>query len=335
MKIFIEIPTWLGDAVMTSPAIENIIKTYPKAKLTLFGSFVSSEVLKRHPNVEETILDDSKLSGNRYKNLWTLAKNAKKFDLAFSFRKNFTTKFLMFFLKSKKKFIYKRYTKAKRHQVLRYNDFINKSLDINLEANDLKLYFKKFNFAKPTLGLSPGAAYGSAKRWYPKEFAKVALGLHKKYNIVILGSKNEVKIASEIEKELRKNKVKNYTNLVGNTSIQELVEIIAGLSIILTNDSGPLHISAAFKIKTLAIFGPTDFTESSGWHNDNEIIIKKNLPCMPCAKRVCPLKHHKCMKELKAKDVLASLDKANDLNIKIKGEEKINPKKSINSKNIK
>ncbi len=343
MKIFIEIPTWLGDAVMTSPAIENIIKMYPKAKLTLFGSFVSLEVLKKHPNVEENIFDDSKLGGNRYKNLRTLAKTAGKFDLAFSFRKNFTTKFLMFFLKSKKKFIYKRYTTTKnhqknhqkRHQVLRYNDFINKSLSINLEAGDLKLYFTKFKFSKPTLGLNPGATYGSAKRWYPEEFAKVALSLHKEYDIIIFGSKNEEKIASEIEKELKKNKVRNYTNLAGKTTIQELVEIIAGLSLFLTNDSGPLHLSAAFKIRTLAIFGPTNFMETSGWHNDNEQIIKKNLACMPCMKRVCPLKHHKCMKELKAKDVLASFNKENDLRAKTKGKEKKDTKNSKNTKNNK
>jgi heptosyltransferase-2 len=60
MRIFIEIPTWLGDAVMTTPAIENIIKIYPDAKLTIFGSFVSTKIFLDHPNVEKIVIDYSK-----------------------------------------------------------------------------------------------------------------------------------------------------------------------------------------------------------------------------------------------------------------------------------
>ena len=60
LKIFIEIPTWLGDAVMTTPAIENIVKTYPEAKLTIYGSFVSTRLFLHHPNVEKIFIDESK-----------------------------------------------------------------------------------------------------------------------------------------------------------------------------------------------------------------------------------------------------------------------------------
>ena len=56
MKIFIEIPTWLGDAVMSTPAIENIVKTYPEAKLTIFGSFVSTRLFLYHPNLEKIVI---------------------------------------------------------------------------------------------------------------------------------------------------------------------------------------------------------------------------------------------------------------------------------------
>ena len=108
MKIFIEIPTWLGDAVMTTPAIENIIQTHPKAKLTIFGSFVSTKLFLHHPNVENIIIDDSRKSGNRYVNLFKLAQQAGVVDIALSFRKNFTTKFLLFFVKAKSKYIYER-----------------------------------------------------------------------------------------------------------------------------------------------------------------------------------------------------------------------------------
>ena len=110
-KIFIEIPTWLGDAIMITPAIENIVKHYANCELIIFGSVVSTTLFKFHPNLKEIIIDDSKNDGNRYINLRKLAKSVGKVDIAFSFRKNFTTKFLLWFISSPLKFKYQRYTK--------------------------------------------------------------------------------------------------------------------------------------------------------------------------------------------------------------------------------
>ncbi|WP_044418814.1 lipopolysaccharide heptosyltransferase II [Halarcobacter anaerophilus] len=306
-KIFIEIPTWLGDAIMTSPAIENIIKTYPEAKITLLGSFVSTQAFKNFKNIEKVLVDDSKKSGNRYLNLIKIAKSVGKVDLAISFRRSLSSKFMMFFIDAKKKFNYKRLTKKEIHQVLRYNDFVNKVLNLDNKAGDLKLYFKPFSYAKPTLGINPGATYGSAKRWYPEEFAKVAIALSKKYDIVIFGGPSETDIAKDIENELIKNGITNYQNLAGKTTIPELIEHIAGLELFITNDSGPMHVAAAYKVKTVAIFGPTKFTETNQWNNPNEIIVTKNLECAPCMKRKCPLGHHNCMKLIKAEDVLKKI----------------------------
>lgn len=309
MKIFIEIPTWLGDAIMTTPAIQNIIKTYPDAKITLLGSFVSTQAFKDYPNIEKVLVDDTKKSGNRYKNLISLAKSIGKVDLAISFRRSFSSKFMMFFVKAKKKFNYKRLTKEEIHLCIRYNDFVNKVLNLNNQVGDLKLYFKPFLYFKPTLGINPGATYGSAKRWYPNEFAKVAITLASKYDIVIFGGPAETDIANDIEKELIKNGITNYQNLAGKTTIPELIEKIAGLDLFITNDSGPMHIAAAYKTKTIAIFGPTKFTETNQWNNDkNGLIVTKNLECAPCMKRSCPLKHHNCMKEIAADDVLKAVE---------------------------
>ncbi len=310
MKIFIEIPTWLGDAIMTTPAIQNIIKTYPDAKITILGSFVSTQAFKDYPNIERVLVDDTKKSGNRYKNLISLAKSIGKVEIAISFRRSFSSKFMMFFLKAKKKFNYKRLTKEEIHLCIRYNDFVNKVLNLNNKVGDLKLYFKPFSYPKPTLGINPGATYGSAKRWYPNEFAKVAITLASKYDIVIFGGPSETDIANDIEKELIKNGITNYQNLAGKTTISELIEKIAGLDLFITNDSGPMHIAAAYKTKTIAIFGPTKFTETNQWNNDkNGLIVTKNLECAPCMKRTCPLKHHNCMKEITADDVLKAVEK--------------------------
>ena len=307
-KIFIEIPTWLGDAIMTTPAVENIIKTYPDAKITLLGSFVSTQAFQGFKNIEHILIDETKKSGNRYFNLIKLAKRIGKVDIALSFRRSISSKFMMFFVKAKKKYQYKRLTKEEIHQVLRYNDFVNYSFKTNLPAGDLKLYYTPHIFAKPTLGINPGATYGSAKRWYPKEFSNVAIAPAKQYDIVIFGGPGEVDIANDIEKELKEKGIINYTNLAGKTTIPKLIEYIAGLDVFLTNDSGPMHIAAAYKINTIAVFGPTRFKETNQWNNPNEHIISKNLECAPCMKRVCPLQHHNCMKLITAKDVLAIVE---------------------------
>ncbi|MFY9074862.1 glycosyltransferase family 9 protein [Malaciobacter mytili] len=293
---------------MTTPAIENIIKTYPNAKIILLGSYVSTQAFKGFKNVTKVIIDNSKKQNNRYLNLIKIAKEVGKVDLAISFRRSFSSKFMMFFIKAKKKFNYRRLVKEEIHLVLRYNDFVNKVLNLNNKAGDLKLYFKPFTYLKPTLGINPGATYGSAKRWYPNEFAKVAISLSSKYNIVIFGGPMETDIAKDIEEELIKNGILNYENLAGKTTIPELIEKIAGLDLFITNDSGPMHIAAAYKVKTIAIFGPTKFTETNQWNNEKGKIITKNLECAPCMKRSCPLKHHNCMKLITSNDVLKVID---------------------------
>jgi heptosyltransferase-2 len=316
-KILIEVPTWLGDCVMTTPAINNIIKQYPTHKLIIFGSFVSTKVFLNHPNVTKIIIDDSKNKGNRYINLYNLAKSIKSIDLAFSFRKNFTTKFFLYFLNASKKFIYKRYTKNEIHQVIRYNDFINHSLNTSHNVGDLEIILNKnkpIKKEKKLLGINPGATYGSAKRWYPKEFAKIAISLQEQYDIIIFGGPAEKDIALDIQKELDLNNMTNYKNIAGLTTISQLFENIASLDLFITGDSGPMHVAAAFKIPSICIFGPTKHIETSQWNNTNSKIIRKEFDCAPCMKRECPLnneKNHQCMKAITAQDILNQTNKLN------------------------
>ncbi|WP_375724268.1 glycosyltransferase family 9 protein [Arcobacter sp. KX21116] len=303
MKLLIELPTWLGDAIMATPAIENLLNHYPKANVTILGSFVATLVFKNHPRVDNIVVDETKKKRNRYVALYKLSKEIGKFDMSISFRSSFSTKLFLFFVGSPKRFRYKK-IKKHMHQVLKYNEFINKVLKQKNEVGDLKLYYKPFEYKKPTLGINPGATYGSAKRWYPQEFAKVAINLASKYDIVIFGGSGEVDIARDIEELLKNSGISNYQNLAGKTTVSELIEKIAGLDIFITNDSGPMHIAAAFKVQTYSIFGPTRYKETNQWNNPNEHIITKNLDCAPCMKRVCPLGHHDCMKLIKAEDVL-------------------------------
>ena len=101
-RIFIELPTWLGDGVMATPAIENLLKIYPGAQLTVFGSFVSTALFKHHPNIKQLIIDDSKQSGNRLIKLYKTARALGRFDVALSFRSSFASKWLIFCVSAQK-----------------------------------------------------------------------------------------------------------------------------------------------------------------------------------------------------------------------------------------
>jgi len=307
-KILIEVPTWLGDCVMATPAIENIVKTYPNVKITIFGAFVSTAIFEQHPNIEQIILDESKKSSSRLKWIYNKAKELGEFDAAITFRRTLFSRLFIWFSKAKTKGYYRRYTKEVIHQVIRYNDFVNKTFKRNTTAQDLKIYFKPTKYDKPTLGINPGASYGSAKRWYPEKFAKVATELSDQYKIVIFGGPAEVDMAGDIEKELIKANVTNYTNIAGKTSIKELCEKIGGLDLFITGDSGPMHVAAAFKVPTIAIFGPTKDQETSQWMNPEGKIVKREMDCAPCMKRTCPLEHHECMKLIEAEDVLKKIN---------------------------
>jgi len=315
MKILIELPTWIGDTVMTTPAIENIISHYNKPEITLVGSFSAIELLKNHPKVIKTKVLDKK-----YISLYKLAKNLGKFDVFFSFRRNsLRSKLLKLFISSVNKYQHNNNKFPNRHQVEKYNDFINLSLGTNFLAGSLKL--DSDNFAKEesnlvennylTLGISPGASYGDAKRWYPEEFADVAYKLSNKYNIIIFGGSDEKNIAADIEKFLVDKGVVNYENLVGKTSITELINHISKLDLFITGDSGSMHIAASFQIPTVSIFGPTIIQETSQWMNKKSKIVAKDLECQPCMKRTCPLKHHNCMKLIKSAEVLSAVKSVN------------------------
>ncbi len=304
MKVLIELPTWLGDCVMATPAIENTVNFYNDVEITFIGSFASIEVMKNHPKSVKTVVLDKKYSA-----LYRKAKSLGDFDAFFSFRSSIRSKFLKFFISAKNKYQFSKNKYQNRHQVEKYNDFVNHSLKVNTHAGKLVLHTSNKNKDKVNklVGINPGASYGSAKRWYPKEFTKVASKLSHQYDIVIFGGPGEKDIALDIEKGLIEEGIENYQNLAGNTTISELINHISNLDLFITGDSGPMHVAAAFQVPTVAIFGPTKDDETSQWMNEKSIIVKKNLECQPCMKRTCPLQHHNCMNLIKAVDVLRAV----------------------------
>ena len=260
MRILIILPNWIGDAIMATPAIELLSKYYPQAKFTFLGSYVSVEALKNHPFCERAIVDNTKKEPSRLYATYKLAKSLGEFDLSISFRNQIYSTLLLrltgtvvciakqswhsLFLLSHTPTI-----KANKHLVLQYAQLaMTNTNNYKNEIGTLQLSIKAEKFDKPTLGINAGATYGSAKRWYPQKFAEVAAHFSKTFDILIFGGPNELEMAKEIEDNLIKQGVKNYQNCAGKTSIQELCAKIAGCSLFITNDSGPMHVAAAYQV---------------------------------------------------------------------------------------
>ncbi|MEA1892986.1 MAG: lipopolysaccharide heptosyltransferase II [Campylobacterota bacterium] len=322
MKILVILPNWLGDAVMATPAIELLASHYLQVEFTFVGSYASIEALKYHPLCKRAVIDETKKAPNRFMATYKLAKDLGRFDLAVSFRNQLHSSLLLRFTNTvvsisrqslHSMFLHSHTPKIKtnQHLVKQYAGLAMQNTDNwSGDIPRLKLYIKPENFTKPTLGINAGATYGSAKRWYPERFAEVACEFSKDYDILIFGGPNEIGMAKDIEDNLISFGIKNYTNIAGKTDIQELCAKIAGCSLFITNDSGPMHVAAAYQVPTIAIFGPTRYKETSQWMNEKSKIVRKEMDCSPCMKRECPLKHHECMKNITAKEVIEAVNLA-------------------------
>jgi heptosyltransferase-2 len=152
---------------------------------------------------------------------------------------------------------------------------------------------------KNIVGVNPGAFYGSAKRWPSDRYAMLLDKLieEREANVVIFGSPNELAIAQAIQSAMRHRPV----ILSGKTQLSELIAMIACCDLFVTNDSGPMHLAAALRVPTVAIFGPTD-AMATGPMSPNAVVLNKNVECSPCLLRECPI-DHRCMTRIAPEEV--------------------------------
>ena len=153
------------------------------------------------------------------------------------------------------------------------------------------------------LGLCPGAEYGEAKRWPAEYYAEVALdALSKDWQVWLFGSVKDIHITQEINK-LTNNKCFDFC---GKTKLSEVINLISLCDSLVSNDSGLMHVSAALDKKLIAIYG-----SSNPYHtppmSKKTVIEYLNLECSPCFKRVCPLNHTNCLKQIPAIRVINDL----------------------------
>ena len=155
-----------------------------------------------------------------------------------------------------------------------------------LEAADSLLGEMGTDRGKPLVGLNPGAAFGSAKRWFPERYAEVADRLIEEMGaeVVLLGSPSEKTIAERVRGRMKQ----TPRFLVGRTSLATLIGALARCRLFLGNDSGPMHLSAALGVPLVAVFGSTDEV-ATGPFTSNAVVIHKHVECSPCLLRECPI----------------------------------------------
>lgn len=168
--------------------------------------------------------------------------------------------------------------------------------------------FGELGLASPVIGVSPGAAYGGAKRWLPERFAEAAtqLAAATGATVGVFGSKDERAIAEIVAEQLRAARIVVH-NFAGETTLREFIDLAAACRVFITNDSGAMHVAAALGVPTVAVFGATD-DETTGPTGPFVQVVREPVECSPCLLRECPI-DHRCMTRVSAGRVAqAALD---------------------------
>jgi heptosyltransferase-2 len=149
------------------------------------------------------------------------------------------------------------------------------------------------------IGISPGAAYGNAKRWLPERFAESAVLLARKESaaVAIFGSKEERPLCDTVKDAIVATGVAAH-NYAGETTLAQFIEMLAACRVVLTNDSGSMHIASALGVPTVAVFGATDHI-GTGPTGPLARVVREPVECSPCLLRECPI-DHRCMTAVSA-----------------------------------
>lgn len=153
---------------------------------------------------------------------------------------------------------------------------------------------------EPLAGIHPGAYFGESKTWPPEFYGELARLLANRggARVVILGGPNEMGIADRIAEASNG----AARSLAGKDTLTTLPALLARLKVLVSGDTGPLHIAALVGTKTVSLFGPTDPLRTAP-RGEGHRILRRELECSPCFRRTCPLGHHRCMRDISPEEV--------------------------------
>jgi len=322
-KILIRSTNWLGDAVMIVPAMGAVRKAFPHCEMVLVGNPAVAELFAGHPFCDRILIWDRKHANKGLTGLLRFSMNLRRecFDLAILFQNAIEAAIMAWLARIPNRIGYRTDGRGmllthgvpvgrrerRLHHVDYYLHMINRA-GIKNDPGRLSLYCTKeeMMWAREKLAdrtwvaVNAGAAYGSAKRWLPDRFAVTADKLFKEFgtHLLLLGGPGEILIGSHISRLMHA----PHLNLIGKTSIRQLMALLSHCRLLLTNDSGPMHIAAAMGTPVVALFGPTDPTTTSPVGSLSRI-LRHETDCAPCLMRHCPT-DHRCMTAISVEEVV-------------------------------
>jgi len=326
-KILIRGTNWIGDAIMTLPAVASIRATYPRAHIAMLVKPWVADIYKLFSDIDEIIIYENKFDNPA--GVFRLAQKLKggKFDFAILLQNAIEAAIIVVAAGIPLRAGYdsdarglllthrvRRTEEIKKvHQTDYYLEMVkvlgcvsvgremHLETKINLlEARNVLRKFIPEEAKKTVIGIAPGATYGPAKKWFPDRFAATADKLSEKFSaqVMIMGGKADGETAQEIQKLASANLI----NLAGKTTLLEAIYLISQCSLFISNDSGLMHIAGALNIPTVAIFGSTNPTTTSPM-GSKSVIVRREVPCSPCLKKTCPT-DFRCMRMISVEDVL-------------------------------
>jgi len=337
-KILLRVPNWVGDALLTTPIIHSIKKSFPDAALIGLARPWVASLFESCPDLDGLIHYQKAGPHQGLKGKVQLAQQLREhnFEAVIHFPHSFESAWISYlsripvrigFATEGRGFLLThklRPTKALKmeHQVAYFYHLLEplgllispsprkNPLCLKIPSGDQRqaearlagLGIRSGDFL---IGLAPGAIYGSAKCWPFDRFEALAKKLHQSWRakVLLLGTAGDALSGSIKESPY-------YSNLVGKTSLREALALIRNCRFMVCNDSGLMHAACALKIPMVALFGPTDAQRTGPW-GKNFRVIKKDFPCSPCLKKTCP-ETKTCLEAIGVEEVWDELKKLKD-----------------------
>ena len=310
-RILVVAPNWIGDALMAQPLLTRLREQDPVAKIHVLAPDWVAPVVQRMAEVDEVIAVPFRHGALDLGGRWRLSRMLARrgYDRAIVLPNSWKSALVPFLAGIPRRAGYVgelRYgllnstlPNKKSPMPLHYARLAGSAPAsplaqprLHVAREEISEAQRRFGISEPYAVLCPGAEYGPAKRWpYFKQLAG-RIGMP----VVILGSRNDREAAAGIPGK----------DLAGRTTLDEAIELIAGAAVVVSNDSGLMHVAAALGRPQVALFGSSS-PEHTPPASANARVLWLRLECSPCFARECPLGHFRCMKEISVEQVLKML----------------------------
>jgi heptosyltransferase-2 len=327
VKTLVRVSNWLGDAVMNTAAISALRAQDPEGHLAVLAIPWVAEIFCHHPDVDDILVYDRRGRDAGIRGTWSTARRVKSmgFDRAYVLPNSFSSAVIPFLAGVPRRIGYAVNGRSllltdrrertdeilKQHHVRHYLELAGAAepaaFQPRLSVSEEETAAARGTFARNGLdpevgfiGLAPGAAYGPAKQWFPDRFAAAAdrIRAEMEHGIVIFGSEGDREAGAEVTAAISG----TVLDLTGKTTLRELMGLLVLCRLLITNDSGTMHLAAALGTPVVAIFGSTE-PDLTGPVGGPASVIRHRIECSPCFDRTCRFGHYRCMKLVEVEDV--------------------------------